>query len=546
MTAPQQTPGGQREDTALAVGAAVGVLMTAAAMGMLALLGPAILKVLAGGNRRLIGRQVHAAAAAIIGEAIRRADTKLAAAEQQIIVEITGHLTFAVPGRAFEPPADQVRSLRSVADSIRDAGLNALRETDDAFRAAAELATANQASERQTAQRMLDDLAERGLSVFTDKAGREWDLASYCEMAVRTAATRLALMTQLQLMGPAGMDLVVVDSPSGLPGCRKCAPYEGRVLSLSGRAMTGALVAATDVHGIRRTANVVGSLSEAVARGLLHPNCRHFLMPFVDGAHLPVVGATRGFVQGGSPTFRVVIPQDDSTAYRADQKQRELTRLAQRAAAKKAVALTPLARARAGRGLAAARADLTEHVNSRPTGEPLTRLKPGVLSAEERSAVSYYTGMGYSMMNRYVQLGFTMPGYYADDAEYTDLIARHVRNLESAIDRFPEVRAMRLTRMIPSDTADKVFGPVGSKVGREYTENRFTSTSKLDVVPHSGQFGDVTMRILLRSGAKGLDVDRVGNGAEGEQEVILAPGQRFRVVSDRVVGGKRVIEVQAI
>lgn len=414
MTAPRQTPGGQREDTALAVGATVGAIMTALSMALMALIGPAILRVLAGGNRATVGRRLNAEGAALVDEAIRQADTVLQQAEHQIVADTTDRINavapittpvapppagpFAAPVRPAAPntigqasvrvhfgpppsrhakppiPAERPRlalpagpsaapSLTSVADSVRNAGLNALREADDMFRAAAEAATANHATGTRAAQKMLDNLAELGMTVFADSRGRQWDLASYCEMAVRTAASRLSLLTQLHLMGPRSMDLVVVDAPSGELGCRKCAPFEGKVLSLSGRYINGIVVSVVDANGARKSANVLASLQEALASGLLHPNCRHDLVPFVDGAtHLPLVGAPRGFVRHGHPIYRVVIPDHDSASYKAQQKQRVLERVIRQQVAVKSVALTPLAKAQANRRLVAARANLAQHI----------------------------------------------------------------------------------------------------------------------------------------------------------------------------------------
>lgn len=372
MTAPQQPPGGQREDDALALGAAVGALMTRLQDALLAVLASALEKVLGGRSIASLARSVHLQGMALVNHTIQLVDADLAAAAEDIARQAQDSLSTAA-GRAVPrhpittgpgpgaPSFDQ--HLTQLAASIRDAGLNALREVDDIFRQAAEKATADHATGTQAAQRMLDHLADHGITVFTDARGREWDLAAYCEMATRTAATRLSLLTQLGLMGPAGMDLVVVDNPSGMPGCRKCAPYEGRVLSLSGRHLVGELAAVTDGNGQRRSANVVSSLADAVAHGLLHPNCRHYLVPFVDGAvHLPLVGSQRGFIQGGQPIYRPVPAAHDSAAYAAEQHQRALERAVRAADARRQVALTPLARGRARTQLGAARQQLAAHV----------------------------------------------------------------------------------------------------------------------------------------------------------------------------------------
>ncbi|MFE6486602.1 phage minor capsid protein, partial [Streptomyces sp. NPDC057757] len=46
---------------------------------------------------------------------------------------------------------------------------------------------------RQASQRALDQFARRGVSGFTDRAGRDWELATYAEMAVRSVTARAAI-----------------------------------------------------------------------------------------------------------------------------------------------------------------------------------------------------------------------------------------------------------------------------------------------------------------------------------------------------------------
>lgn len=372
MTSPApQTPGGRREDTAVAVGASVAAVMGAAAAAVLALLPAAVLRVRRGVSLWRAARQLDVAAAEILRDANTRTAAVLDQARTRIVVDTTNALARMLPGQPGGPPSTGLLALpagptwTSLAENLHGAGLAALRDMDDVFRRAAEAATAGGSAGTQAAQTMLDQLAADGLTAYIDRRGRHWDLTAYCEMATRTAATRLALATQLGLMGPRGMDLVVVDSPSGELGCRKCAPFEGRVLSLGARFPVGSPVSVRDARGMLRSAHVTASLAQAVAAGLLHPNCRHFLLPFTDGAgSISLVGSPRGFVRHGSPLYRVVIPQEDSASYRAQQKQRALERVVRRAVAAKSVAIDPVSRVRANRRLTEARSALAQHVQT--------------------------------------------------------------------------------------------------------------------------------------------------------------------------------------
>jgi hypothetical protein len=184
-------------------------------------------------------------------------------------------------------------------------------------------------------------------------------------MATRTAASRLALAVQMQAMSARGLGLAMVDKTSTVEGCPRCRPFEYRVLSITGQHPIGTAVSVVDSTGLLRIEQVQATLSQAVARGLLHPSCRHFLVPFADGMVMttPLPSARR-----------------DGPSYAAQQHQRALHREVQRAAVGKSLALTPLAKARSARRLAAARSALNRsiadyHLPRQRTGEPPVRVR---------------------------------------------------------------------------------------------------------------------------------------------------------------------------
>lgn len=129
-----------------------------------------------------------------------------------------------------------------------------LRFADDAYRAAtvagsltALTAHGTPALAQQAAWRRL---TERGITGFTDRTGRQWNLASYVEMATRTAVQRAYNAAHLDRMLAVGIDQFTV-SDDGHP-CPLCKPWQGRVLTRSGPSPT---------------------IDEARTAGLFHPNC---------------------------------------------------------------------------------------------------------------------------------------------------------------------------------------------------------------------------------------------------------------------------------
>ncbi|MFF1790758.1 phage minor capsid protein [Kitasatospora sp. NPDC058243] len=139
---------------------------------------------------------------------------------------------------------------------------------------------------QQVAQRALDQFADRGITGFVDRSGRAWDMASYAEMATRSVTGRAAVQGHTDRLEAMGQRLVIVsDAPLECPLCR---PWEGAILSLSGNPgdRTATMPHATrDGHPVR--VDIAGSLEEARAAGLMHPNCRHSISLYLPGVTTP-------------------------------------------------------------------------------------------------------------------------------------------------------------------------------------------------------------------------------------------------------------------
>lgn len=153
---------------------------------------------------------------------------------------------------------------------IDDGNSKILRNVNDAYREVmAESATGllSGVDTRVTAsQKMMDKLAAKGITSFTDKAGRKWNMSSYTEMAMRTASAHAAIEGHIQTQQSFGMDLMKV-SKIGTT-CPICARWQGVVLSISGKT--------PGYH----------TVDEARAAGVFHPNCRHTITMFdpeIDG-----------------------------------------------------------------------------------------------------------------------------------------------------------------------------------------------------------------------------------------------------------------------
>ncbi len=143
---------------------------------------------------------------------------------------------------------------RRVRDEWRKASLEVVTEKISAGKTVTE-----------AKKRLQHMIADRGLGAFRDSMGRTWRLAAYAEMVARTTtteATNLGIVNQLRAMGRDLMQMTAHDGP-----CEICAPYEGRIYSISGE--TKDYPALNTVPGIRD------------GYWTLHPNCRHRFSPYI-------------------------------------------------------------------------------------------------------------------------------------------------------------------------------------------------------------------------------------------------------------------------
>lgn len=253
------------------------------------------------------------------------------------------------------PAVDRLAA--SMAEDTRPVYQRITRAVVDVFRRITSRASGTQLltgiTRRQASQRALDQFANRGVTGFVDSAGRSWDMASYAEMAVRSVTARAAVEGHVDALTEIGVGLVIVsDAPLECPLCR---PWEGEVLTIGGQSGPHTIrvehtIQPSGLFTPTRTVavHVAGSLTEARANGLFHPNCRHSL-----GAYLPGV------------TTRPPHHPTRGTTYEDTQRQREIERHIRQWKRREAAAMDEQALRRAGVKVrewqAAMRAHLAAH-----------------------------------------------------------------------------------------------------------------------------------------------------------------------------------------
>ena len=296
---------------------------------------------------------------------VRRLDTESAAEVEQMLVlaygrggkaalDELGRLGSAVPSqvsaiRTALPGTEAIQRLVfSLVSTLRGTHLRILRWSLDSYRTVVARASVGTLlgvqTRRRTAQVAWEQLLSQGITGFTDRAGRNWQLASYVEMATRTTVAQAAVEGHLDRLATAGLDLVIVSNAP--QECIRCRPWEGKVLTRTGLGSRELRLQHTTRPGQLVAVEVAGSVAEAVAAGLMHPNCRHSL-----SAYLP--GVTK------SPTHT-----EDPEGDKARQQLRYLERQVRSWKLRQAAAIDPAAAKAAGVKVRAYQARIREHVTA--------------------------------------------------------------------------------------------------------------------------------------------------------------------------------------
>lgn len=197
--------------------------------------------------------------------------------------------------------------------AVAGTSFHILRSTDDVYRQVISDTTTGVLigtdTRLEVAQQSLNEFALKGVTGFVDKIGRKWELASYTEMATRTANARAALQGHVDRSLELGQDLMMVSGHAAT--CPICAPWSNKVISITGK-----------------TPNYP-TLAVAQAAGLFHPNCKHTLTVWFPD------------LKGNKEHAEEYTQEPDIEKYEAIQKQRYNERMIRQNKRLEAVAMDP-------------------------------------------------------------------------------------------------------------------------------------------------------------------------------------------------------------
>jgi hypothetical protein len=154
--------------------------------------------------------------------------------------------------------------IKVVNDDLDIANKAVLRMMNDTYRQtihkAATFANTGVMTQKQAVDMATKDFLSRGLAVIEYKDGKRVNIASYSQMAVRTASQRAMLMGEGEFRKSIGETLVIISKHG--TACKLCQPHEGNVYI-------------DDVYSGGKPDGKHKLLSDAMEENLFHPNCRH-------------------------------------------------------------------------------------------------------------------------------------------------------------------------------------------------------------------------------------------------------------------------------
>ncbi|MCD7966599.1 MAG: phage minor capsid protein [Clostridiaceae bacterium] len=184
------------------------------------------------------------------------------------------------------------------------------------------------------------EFLDGGIDCIEYSNGRRVNIASYAEMALRTASQRATFLAEGKKRDEWGIHTIFVSAHANT--CPKCEPWQGKVL-VDDVFSSGTAAEAAELG--------VPLLSTAMKAGLLHPNCRHTLATYFPGI-----------------TILPKVPNKDKAlkTYEAEQKQRALERKIRKAKRKVAGACDNDNIRKAQAELRALQKQIREHLDQHP------------------------------------------------------------------------------------------------------------------------------------------------------------------------------------
>nr|DAN43515.1 MAG TPA: minor capsid protein [Caudoviricetes sp.] len=168
--------------------------------------------------------------------------------------------------------------IESTKSDLDEAQYAVLRKMDDVYRQTVFKAEFQLSSGAVSLGKAIDmateKFLEKGIDCIIYKNGARVNIASYAEMALRTASHRAQLLGEGAKRDEYGNHLVFVTAHAN--ACKLCIPWQGQIL-------IDDVFSHPNEEYIQKYKSKYKLLSEAIKSGLLHPNCRHGILTYFEG-----------------------------------------------------------------------------------------------------------------------------------------------------------------------------------------------------------------------------------------------------------------------
>lgn len=369
-----------------------------------------------------------------------------------------------------------------------------------------------------TAEMMEASLRNHGITAFVDKAGRQWSLSDYCNMASRTTARQAEVAGVLSADEHDLYQIVKIGTT-----CPVCAPLEGRVYSKSGTN-----------PNYPPLAMAFGKIDPAGSDDLsntylnIHPNCLHSLVKFTEmGKSEKQLQKIREF---SSPETNPLTHDPRSKKQIQEYREKERRRAAKlRELRKKEIGEFT----KSGNGNILERAEFNSGAASdkffEKQTEYLTEHKIG-------KTFNYWSDKGSAPINKVLrgQYSSILPEEYVNATVSAGEMKAYISNQALAQD-------IRVYRVM-----DKRFFEAGLKDG-VYSDKGFTATSTLfeKVAEGDPKYSEpIWMEITVPAGkGQGAYIKGASEFPE-EYEYLIQCGSSFDVIGERIdENGKRIMRL---
>lgn len=214
--------------------------------------------------------------------------------------------------------------IKATTDDMQRAETAVLRMTNDKYRSiifnAQVYANTGAGTYAKAVDMATKDFLSAGINCIEYKNGRRVNIRSYAEMALRTANKRAYLQGEGEMRKKWGIHTVILNKRTN--ACPKCTPFVGKVI-------------VDDVWsgGTPEEATKSGYLlmSECIAQGLYHPNCRDsHTTYFGDILDEEDNGEQAEIIQNDESTFTPEEQKLNEQLYEAEQRENYCNRQVQR------------------------------------------------------------------------------------------------------------------------------------------------------------------------------------------------------------------------